>query len=79
MRWCVQGEVGHSTGERTAAAGEMVRGFMRCASGALAARQECFESKAAALRHVAEVAHDRGLIDADEALRACHLAPSSCS
>lgn len=79
MRGYLQGEVGHLTDERTAAAGEMVRGFMRCASASLVAREECLESKATALRRVAEVAHDCGLLDADEALRACHLAPGSCS
>lgn len=52
-----------------------MRCFMQCASGALAARDNgAFSSRALALRHLAEAAHARGLVDADDALQACHLA-----
>ncbi len=52
-----------------------MRCFMQCAGAALAARDDgAFSSRALALRRLAEAAHARGLLDADEALKACHLA-----
>ncbi|BDA47654.1 probable Nck-associated protein 1 at N-terminal half [Coccomyxa sp. Obi] len=54
---------------------EAVRCFVRCASASLAARDDgAFSSRALALRRLAEAAHARGLLDADEALQTCHLA-----
>lgn len=67
----VQGE-GDQEGASTPA--ESVRCFMQCASGALAARDDSFSSKALALSRAAGAAHARGLVDADEVMQACHLA-----
>lgn len=67
----VQGGVDH---QDCPTPGEAVRCFMQCAGAALAARDGAFSSRALALRRLAEAAHARGLLDADEALKACHLA-----
>ena len=47
---------------------------MRWAAAALAVGDDgVVSSKALALRRLAEALHARGLLDADEALQACHL------